>query len=183
MKQALLSALVFMAAFPAIAQENCTQVLDKVSFCGSGTNLAGEVGMDIAFPNAQHVSLSEEDNKYGSTISVIPVRLSGDASAPVDPEALTNALIQNATQRLWVEAKVSLVRFRRAAMGQWPGVQAEYRIVGASESLGANYVVDAYVMSDQSLLAIQSFSDANRKITNKLRAFHRETMANTRITQ
>ncbi len=183
MKGALSVAAFMAATLPAFGQETCTKVMPNVTFCTDGENIANGAAMSTAFPNAVHLALDTDDWKYGASATVIPVKLSGDAARGVDAEALTNVVIRNATQKLWVDAKISDVRFREATMGAWPGVQAEFRIVGLSEGLGTNYVVDAYITNDNTVLAIQSFSDADRRITEKLRAFHKKTMANTRIAQ
>lgn len=165
------------------AQETCTPVTDDISFCVAGENIADFMGMSIAFPNAKHVSLSEDDNRYGHAASVIPVALSGDIGSGIDQQSLVDVLIQNAVSELWVEPTISEVRFRGATANGWHGVQAEYRIVGLSERLGTNYVVDAYIVDDNSLVAFQSYSDADQTVTDTLRDFHDLTMQAVRVDQ
>ena len=178
-----LTTILFGIATQVGAQETCTSITDGISFCVAGENLADFGAMSTAFPNAAHVSLSEDDNRYGHAVSVIPVALSGDSESGLDQQSLVDALIQNAVSKLWVEPKISEVRFRGATANGWPGVQAEYRIVGASERFGTNYVVDAYIVDDARLVAFQSYSDADPSVTETLRRFHSRTMQAVRVQQ
>ena len=178
----LLLLLACLLTAPLAAQETCSEIAPAVAFCAGYDDLSGQGPMEIAFPNARYVALTPEDNRYGVAVAVIPVQLSG--AGAVDVQALFNVLIANAVSRSIVDTSLDAPRFRGARLGEWEGLQAEYRIVGASERFATSYVVDAYLMLETSeLLAIQTFSDAERQVTETQRALHQRPMQDLRVTQ
>lgn len=183
MRARLLSSVValLIPTLPLLAAEPCYQVIPQVSFCQTGTNLSGQGAMETAFPNAKVILLDEDDWHYGAAIALIPLKTGADTRVTAD--ALANVLIQNATQNMWVDPVISDLRFRDATMGAWPGVQAEYRISSSAAATGTSYVVDAYLTSDTQMIAVQSYSDAAKKVTPELRDYHRKTMQKLRVTQ
>ena len=174
-------AATLIPTLPLAAAEPCFEVTKQVSFCQTGTNLSGQGAMETAFPNSKLILLDEADWHYGVSIALIPVKTT--PGTPPQVEDLANVLIRNATQNLWVDPVISDLRFRGATLGDWPGVQAEYRISSSPTATGTSYVVDAYLTSPRQMLAVQSYSDAAKKVTPELRKYHGKTMGKLQVIQ
>ncbi|MCH2077211.1 MAG: hypothetical protein MK180_10035 [Rhodobacteraceae bacterium] len=178
----LLTCLLFALPASLAAKESCSELTPAVAICAAYEDLSDAGAMEIAFPNSRYVALTPEDNRYGVAVAVIPGQLSG--AGKIDTQSLFDVPIVNAISRTFVETTVDAPRFRGARLGAWHGVQAKYRIVGASERLATSYVVDAYLMQDTSeILAIQAFSDAAAQVTETQRALHQRHMQELRVTQ